>query len=241
MTSLKQAVQSGRFVVTAVLSSSDGYESQQFMQQANALRGWVTAIQIREDPLRHRQLSVLATAAILERSGIDPIPEISEGDRNRIALMSDLLGLRALGVTSLLIGGQKVSHHTTGPVAMVTLVEALNEEESVTAEEEFLIGIRTDIHSVEAEADSGTLVACANAGARFVQMQPCLDLDALRKSIGYLVENRLTWDYAVLVGVAIMTSVEKARRLLTRESGCVIPQGLIERLQSADDALSVCQ
>ena len=41
--------------------------------------------------------------AILIKNGIDAIPELTCQDRNRIALSSDLLGLRALGVTSQLL------------------------------------------------------------------------------------------------------------------------------------------
>ena len=40
------------------------------------------------------------------------------------------------------------------------------------------------------------------ACARFLQTQPCSDLDLLRKYMSQLVEARITWNYSVIVSLA---------------------------------------
>ena len=48
-------------------------------------------------------MSVLAAARLMLDNGVDPIMQLSCRNRNRIALLSDLMGATALGVSSLLL------------------------------------------------------------------------------------------------------------------------------------------
>ena len=50
--------------------------------------------------------------------------------------------------------------------------------------------------------DAEPLLARAGAGARFLQIQPCADLDLLRQYMQRLVETRITWNYSVIVSLA---------------------------------------
>jgi len=88
------------------------------------------------------------------------------------------------------------------------------------------------------------LAACSSAGARFLQIQPCFDMAVLRDFMQGLVEAQLTWNYAVMLSLAPLTSVEAVQRLREQQFGSIIPVSVSERLQSArkprKEGIAIC-
>ena len=77
--------------------------------QADILRGYVDAILITDNQSGRIHMSTLAAGALLIDAGVDPIVQLSCRNRNRISLLSDLLGCLALGITSIsLVRGDRV-------------------------------------------------------------------------------------------------------------------------------------
>src|SRR5438552_445923 len=93
---LQRRLRDGSFVVTAELSPPV------FIDQALALRGLVTAINVTDGAGSKTHMSSLAAAHFLVRSGVEPVLQITCRDRNRIALQADLLGAAALGIRNIL-------------------------------------------------------------------------------------------------------------------------------------------
>ncbi len=58
-------------------------------------------------------MSALAAALVVAAAGIEPILHVTTRDRNRIALVSEALGVKALGIRNLLCTSG--SHQTLGP------------------------------------------------------------------------------------------------------------------------------
>ena len=71
-------------------------------------------------------VSSLAMAAMLKRAGIEAVVQISGRDRNRLALQSDLLGLGALDIHTLLIDMRPLTRESLGQNADARLVTDLN-------------------------------------------------------------------------------------------------------------------
>jgi methylenetetrahydrofolate reductase (NADPH) len=208
----RQALQSAGFSITAELSVQRQTTIDEALRQAGVLAESVDAIQVPWNSDSQGQASPLALAGLLIRQGIDPIPWLDCRDRNRIALQSDLLGLRAIGVTSIILNRGR--HSTNGnelksrPVfdlscrELVAMANAMNEEEWSGSGNEFVIGTGAAAVAPETDWDAGPLLARASAGARFLQIQPCFDLDLLRQYMQRLVEARITWNYSVIVSLA---------------------------------------
>ena len=57
----------------------------------------------------------------------------------------------------------------------------------------------------------------------------------LRKYMKRLVEDKVTWQFAVIVTLAPLPSAETAAWLQENIRGALIPPALVERLQHADD------
>ena len=77
-------------------------------------------IQVTDNPYAWVQMSALSAASILATMAWTPVPILSCRDRNRRALHSDLLGLQAIGVSSLmLMRGHRVPKNHSVPAGTV--------------------------------------------------------------------------------------------------------------------------
>ncbi len=133
-------------------------------RQARLLGPLVDALQVPDAHDGRLQMSGLAAAAILLGEGVDPLVHLTGRDRNRIALENDLLGLGALGVTSLLLTrGEELPSGYKPPTRqvlelsgedLVTTAVQLGEDESIPAAPEFCIGTAATVFAPEEGLDS---------------------------------------------------------------------------------------
>ena len=104
----RSAVQSKSLAITAELSLKRETTATDIQAQSQSLAPWVDGIQVSDNPWAWTQMSAIAASSLLLAEGVDPIPILTCRDRNRIALTGDLLGLRALGVRSIML---QTLHH----------------------------------------------------------------------------------------------------------------------------------
>jgi 5,10-methylenetetrahydrofolate reductase len=100
---------------------------------------------------------------------------------------------------------------------------------------DFFIGAVGTVFSPEEDWKPRGLTAKLDAGARFLQTQPCFDMPALCTYMVRLVKERLTWNFHVIVGLACLPSVTAARWMSDMAGGALIPEATIRRLAQARD------
>lgn len=245
MRTFREAVQGERFTLTAELTLARHSTADDVRRQADVLGRYVDAIQVTDNPYAWVQMSALAAAAILRGHGIDPVPILTCRDRNRIALESDLLGLRALGVSSLILTrGQRVSKKhavQAGGVfdmsgrELIALAASFGGDEAVRPGPEFFIGTDARVFRPNGEWPAESLAARAAAGARFLQTQLCFNVNVLRQYMQALVAAKLTWRYSVIVSLAVLPSAVTAQWVKKNLGGSRIPKSVIRRLEQAAD------
>ena len=215
MKTFRHALQGDAITITAELALHRQTTVEEALGQARLLAGFVDGIQIAESPNAWAQVSPVALAGLLIRSGIDAIPRLTCRDRNRIALQSDLLGLRATGVTSVILtrGDDIPDGHElkAKPVYDVSCSELIAMAHAM--DEDLLIGTVTTVVSPTPEQYSRELLVRSGAGARFLQTQPCRDIDVLRRYMQGMVEIKMTWNYSVIVNLAPLPSAELMREV----------------------------
>jgi methylenetetrahydrofolate reductase (NADPH) len=81
------------------------------------------------------------------------------------------------------------------------------------------------------------LIEKANAGLHFVVTHLCMDLDILRTYMEHLVGSMLTWRVAVIVSTAVLSSAEDARWLRKHRPNAMIPDSIVNRLETSADPL----
>ncbi len=244
MTTFRDAVQGGRFSLSAELALKRESTADDIASQAEMFRDRVDGMQVTDNPLAWVSMSSVAAAGILLQNGIDPVPILTCRDRNRIGLMSDLLGLRALGVTSALLGrgrrvGKKHALHASTVFDMsgrelIAMAAGLNEEESSKTEPLF-IGTGCKAHRAKAGTAFESLMARSEAGAEFLQTQLCFNIDTLKHWLGRMVEAGMTWRYSIMVSVTPLASMETAQWVKDNMPDSKIPDVILERLEAADD------
>jgi methylenetetrahydrofolate reductase (NADPH) len=242
----REALQSQDFSISAELTLRREYTASDVHRQVDTLGELVDGIQVTDNPWSWVQMSAVSAAGLVLQKGIDPIPMLSCRDRNRIALESDLIGLRAMGVTSVLLThGEKVpdDHQVkargvfdTTSLELVALAAALNDDPSLGPNEEFFIGTGAKVFRPPTEWPAEKLIARADAGARFLQSQFCFNTDIIREYMDALVRLKLTWKCALIISLTVLPSVEAAIWLKKNMRQAKIPIRLIERLQDAVDA-----
>lgn len=244
MKTFREALQRNDFTLTAELTLRRDSTSRDIAKQADLFRGKVDGIQVTDNPLAWVHMSAVSAASLLLQNDMDPIPILSCRDRNRIALQSDLLGLRALGVTSLLLmRGRRVPkkhalHASTvfdlSGLELIAMANAMNEEIDGQVPS-FLIGTGTKVHRARKGWQAEPLQARAQAGAQFVQTQLCYNRQILRHYMDRLIQARATWQYSVVVSLTPFPSADTARWMKEQMSDSKIPMGIIRRLEQAKD------
>lgn len=245
MRTFREAVQGDDFTVSAELTLKRDSTADDVRRQADVLGRYVDAIQVTDNPYAWVHMSALSASSLLLAHGVDPVPILTCRDRNRIALESDLLGLRALGVSSLILTrGHRVPKQHAVRAAnvfdvtgreLIALASSIGEGEEGTAGREFFIGTGSRVFRPNAGWRAESLTERAAAGARFLQTQLCFNLDILRHYMQAMVEAKLTWRYSVIVSLAVLPSAVTAQWVKKNLSDSRIPKPLIRRLEESPD------
>ena len=247
----QNTLRSGRFTVTAEITPPVSADPQALLKKALPLRGLADAVNVTDGASARASMSALAAAAILTRNNIEPILQFTCRDRNRIALQSDLLGAAALNIRNLLIlrgddpsaGDQPDAKpvfdlDTRTLTAIAAGIRDRGELPSgrrIEGPVSFFLGAADSPIDPPPRWTPDGLKAKVTAGAQFAQTQFCMDIGIVRRYMARLVDEGITEQLFVLVGIAPLASARSARWIRDNLRGSIIPDALVDRLDSASD------
>lgn len=245
MKTFKEAVRTRDFAITAKIPLTPDTDAAVIREQSKILRGLVDAVLLTDNQFGKVHMSTLAASALLLQNGIDPIMQLSCRNRNRIALISDLLGAAALGITSLLlVRGNKLPKGfqprpkaviDIGATELIATACKMKSDQPIGPQSDFFIGGSVTPHSPDPGWVPEKFIEKINAGAQFVQTPVCMDMDVLRNYMKHLVANQLVRRVSVIAGTAIFPSADAARWLRKNRLNVTIPKAVINRLKQAND------
>ncbi|MDE7244462.1 MAG: methylenetetrahydrofolate reductase, partial [Oscillospiraceae bacterium] len=102
MSLLQKALESGRFAVTAEMAPPKGYDFQKQMEAAALLNGKVDGVNVTDMQSACLKASSLGLCVHLKQAGIEPVLQIKVRDRNRMAIMGDILSESSFGIETML-------------------------------------------------------------------------------------------------------------------------------------------
>ncbi len=247
-TALARVLASGGFAVTAEVSPPRGPDAEAVRKKARALRGWVHAANVTDNQRAVGRMSPLAASVLLLEEGVEPVLQLTTRDRNRLALLSELLGAAALGVGNLLcltgdpieVGeypGARAVHDVTS-LELVGLADSLRRGRFPSGGEirprpQFLVGAAEN--PVADRSGGLRLQAKLSMGADFIQTQIVYDLPRFRRWLREVEERGLLEKARILVGVTPLKSVRMARFLAESVPGVVVPEDVVRRMEGARD------
>ncbi len=241
----KDAVQNRDFAVSAEIFLRPESSPDSICEQADLLRDHVDAILLTDNQFGQLHMSTLVAASILMDVGVDPIVQLTSRNRNRIALISDLLGAGALGVTSLLlVRGERAPKEfdpRPKPVLdvnaseLIRIASTVNEDPRMKHFPDFYIGGAVTPHGPRKGWQGKILTEKIDAGAGYLQTHICMDMDILKSFMRRLVDNGIIRRTNIIGTTAIVGSAEDARWLRDNRRNVLIPDSIVDRLEQAVD------
>ena len=102
MSLLKEALDAGKFGITAEMAPPKGCDFSEQMEAAELLKGKVHGINVTDMQSACLKATGLGLCIKLKQAGCEPILQMTGRDRNRMALMGDALAAYAFGIDSML-------------------------------------------------------------------------------------------------------------------------------------------
>ncbi len=251
---LEKAIHSGRFVITAEVTPPVSCNAQDLLDKALPLKDLADAVNVTDGAGARAHLGALASAAILQRNGVEAVLQLTCRDRNRLALQSDLLGAAALGLRNLLVlrgddpsAGDQPDAKPVFDLDSGALIQTavgirdrgeLPSGRKVTGKADFFIGAADMPIDPPKGWEPKSLKGKIAAGAQFAQTQFCMDIDVVRRYVARLAEDGLTRKISLLIGVVPLRSAKSARWIKEHLFGAIIPDAIVERLDYAGDRRS---
>ncbi|MHC4592511.1 MAG: methylenetetrahydrofolate reductase [Planctomycetota bacterium] len=242
MSKLSEALERGEFVVTGEIGPPKGTDIEKCLEDAEHLRGKVTAINVTDIQSAVMRFGGLATCHMLVDRDLEPIFQMVCRDRNRLALQSDLLSAYVLGIRNVLAltGDHNVlgDHPDSKPVfdleavGLLQCIETLCGGHDMAGNElegkpQFFAGAVVAPGSEPVEMQILRMEKKIEAGAKFFQTQAVYDVDEFADFMKQ-VEG---FGVPVLCGIVLLKSVGMARFMNKNVSGVTVPERLIDRLK----------
>ncbi len=248
---LEEALNSGRFVVTAEVGPPRSANAAYLRKKAELLRGRVAAVNITDNARGIARLSSLAGCLILQEAGVEPVLQMSCRDRNRIALQSELISASALGLNNVLLltgdhqrygdepGAQGV--FDLDSISLLALARRMRDNgellsgAKIAEPPRLLLGAAANPEGEPLDLQVMRLAKKVAAGADFIQTQAVFDLAHFRRWMGSVRARGLHQATKILVGILLINSAERAAYLRQHVPGMRISDALIKRLAAARD------
>jgi 5,10-methylenetetrahydrofolate reductase len=248
--SFRKRVESGQQILIAEISPPMSASADDVRATAQRYAGKVHALGVSESR-NQVGMSALAAASLAAAQGIEPILHVTTRDRNRIALISDCLGARALGIANVLCTSG--THQTLGhcrsarnvsDIDPVQLLQALSEQatggalvgEPSLANCEFCLGAVASPYADPMDMQIMRLEKKLAAGAAFLVTQPVFDVDRFRAWWDAITAKGVQKKAAVIAGVRVLTSAEEASTLAAARPSPCLPASLVTRMTGARSA-----
>jgi len=242
--SFKEALDSGKFVVTAEVGPPKGTDIREMLHHMDLLKGKVDAVNVTDNQSAVMRINSLSVCRLALEKGLEPILQMTCRDRNRIALQSDLLGAHILGIRNVLcMTGDHVSagdHKGAKPVydiesaQLLQVVDGLNRGKDMSGNDllgatDFFQGAVVTPEANPLEPQLMKFKKKVKAGAKFFQTQAIYDVEKFKQFMAVARK----FPVKVLAGFVVLKSVGMARFLNNNVPGIRVPEELIEELKAA--------
>jgi 5,10-methylenetetrahydrofolate reductase len=246
--SLKERLGSGKFVVVAELQPPKGNRLTDLLEQADRLRGRVDVIHIPDLQNAIMRLGSLSVCTLLKARGTETIFTLSCGDRNRLALQSDLLNASALGLENILIlQGDSPStgdHYEAKPVfdldvlGLLGAAKRLQEGYDLAGNElqgkpQFCVGSQIRLRATGQDMDLEVIEMekKIGIGVDFFVTSSVYDAGLFET----FMKKAAPLKVPIVAAVTLLKSVGMARYVNKHVEGASIPETAIDKLMKAPD------
>ena len=246
---LEKVLKAGHFAFTGECGPPKGANVEHLKEKVAHLKGMVDAVNVTDNQTAVVRMSSWAASTIMLQEGVEPNFQMVCRDRNRLAMMSDILGVCAMGIGNMLcLSGdhQRFGNHPESKnvydidsMQLIALAKKMRDEGKFMNDEEIdvppkiFIGAASNPFAEPYEFRVHRLAKKIAAGADFIQTQCIYNMDRFREFMKRAVDMGLHEKCYILAGVTPMKSVGMAKYMGKAVPGMDVPDSLIQRLQGA--------
>jgi methylenetetrahydrofolate reductase (NADPH) len=246
---LEKVLRAGHFAFTGECGPPKGANVELIKEKIAHLKGMVDAVNVTDNQTAVVRMASWAASTIMVQEGLEPNFQMVCRDRNRLAMMSDILGVYAMGIRNMLcLSGdhqrfgnhpQAKNVHDIDSMQLIALVKKMRDEgkfmngEEIDASPKLFIGAACNPFADPFEFRVHRLAKKINAGADFIQTQCIYNMEKFREFMKMAVDMGLHERCFILAGVTPMKSVGMAQYMAKMVPGMDVPEPLIQRLRGA--------
>ena len=246
---LEKVLKAGHFAFTGECGPPKGANVEHLKEKVAHLKGVVDAVNVTDNQTAVVRMSSWAASTIMLQEGVEPNFQMVVRDRNRLAIMSDVLGVSAMGIRNMLcLSGdhQRFGNHPQSKnvydidsMQLIALVKKMRDEglfmndEEIDVPPRLFVGAAANPFAEPLEFRPYRLAKKVEAGADFIQTQCIYNMERFRDFMKKVVDMGLHEKCAILAGVTPMKSVGMAKYMSKMVPGMDVPDELIQRLQGA--------
>jgi methionine synthase I (cobalamin-dependent)/5,10-methylenetetrahydrofolate reductase len=244
---LGEKISRRHFVTTVEIVPPRGSDPTRVLNSVKLLKdNRVDAVNIPDGPRARSRMSAPFIGILIEnRIGMETILHYTCRDRNLLGMMSDMIGLNAVGIKNLLIitgDPPKMGDFPDASavfdvdsIGLTNMVNHLNQGidlggNSIGKPTGYLIGVGVNPGAIDMEREIRRFEWKVKAGAEYAITQPIFDLSRFRDFLEKINHVRIP----ILAGIWPLISLRNAEFMNNEVPGASVPGEIMERLQKAD-------
>ena len=248
MSALKEALENGKFGITAEMAPPKGCDFTEQMEAAEVLRGKVHAVNVTDMQSACLKATGLGLCIKLKQAGVEPILQMTGRDRNRMAIMGDALSAAAFGIDTMLaltgdhpvVGDCKDSKpvydlDSVGILKMLSQMEEAGADcggnELSSPAPKFYKGAAVTPLYDPLFLQINKLRQKVEAGAMYIQTQGIFDLDVLKRFMEAVDKAGIKTH--IMAGIIPLKGAGGAKYMNENVPGICVPQDMIDKLAAA--------
>ena len=243
-TPFKEALASGKFVVTSEVAPPKGTNLEKFKHHIELLKDKVDAMNVTDHQSSVMRFPSLGGCLLVKEQGGEVILQMTCRDRNRMALQADLMFASYMGVQnvlcltgdSIMLGDHKEAKSVfdLDSSQLLETVRTLEKGKDLGGNEldgavSFCAGAIVTPEADPLEPQLIKFEKKIESGAEFIQTQAVYDLDRFKEFMDYARQ----FNVKILAGIILLTSAPMARFMNKNIAGVFVPQDLIDEMASA--------
>lgn len=248
--SLKEALHSGKFVITGEIGPPKGTNLEKMVHHIDLLKDKVDAMNVTDHQSSVMRFPSIGGALAVKEQGGEPILQMTCRDRNRLALQAELLFAYTRGIRNVLcltgdavpVGDHKMAKgvfdlDSSQLLRTVRLLETGKDMggNDLDGKVEFCAGA---IVTPGADPLGPQLIKFekkVDSGAEFFQTQAIYDLDNFQR----FMEFARKFKVKILAGIILLVSARMAKFMNNNVPGVFVPQTLIDELAGAPKGTAI--
>ena len=248
MSRLRSALENGQFAITAEMAPAKGYDFTEQVEVAGLLKDKVHGVNVTDMQSACLKASSLGLCVHLKQAGVDPILQITGRDRNRMAIMAEILSAASFGIDTMLaltgdhpvVGDCKHSKpvYDLDSVGILNMLSRMEEtgcdcggNPLTGGAPKFFKGAAVTPVYEPMILQINKLRQKVEAGAGYIQTQGIFDVESLKRFMDAV--DRANIRVPIMAGIIPLKTAGMAKFMNENVPGIAVPQEQIDRLAAA--------